>query len=219
MHCGKSAHYGNSFLGAFGCATEELVFLGNPQEKLKAACENFLKAQAVELSVNDSELVGIFVAANSKGAVFPEFVSQEEQRRVKEAGLNTLALNSRLTAIGNNIATNDRIALANPDLDAESVKLISDCLGVEVIQRAIAGYKTVGSAAVLTNRGFLLHNSAGRELYELEKLLGMKGGIGTANMGVPFVGMCMLANSKGCLVGEDTGGFEMHRAEEALGLL
>ncbi|PIZ26153.1 MAG: translation initiation factor IF-6, partial [Chloroflexi bacterium CG_4_10_14_0_8_um_filter_57_5] len=74
---------------------------------------------------------------------------------------------------------------------------------------------TVGSACVLTNKGFLLHNSAGPELEEFEELLGLKGGIGTANMGVPFVGICLLANSNGYVTGADTGGFEMHRIGEA----
>ncbi|MFH0817487.1 MAG: translation initiation factor IF-6 [Candidatus Micrarchaeota archaeon] len=217
MHGGKTAHYGNPFLGAFGCVTEKLAFVGGSSDKLKSACAEFLKAEALDISINGSDLAGIFMVANSSGVVFPGFVSNEELKIAKDAGLNTLVLKSRFSAIGNNIAANDKIALANPELDFESIALIKDCLGVEVIQRTIAGYKTVGAAAILTNKGFLIHNSAGGELYELEQTLSLKGGIGTANMGVPFVGMCMLANSNGYVTGEDTGGFEMHRIDEALG--
>ncbi|MFH1471009.1 MAG: translation initiation factor IF-6 [Candidatus Micrarchaeota archaeon] len=219
MGRGKSAHFGNPFLGAFGCAAEKFVFVGGFSDKLSSACKQYLGAEPINISVNSSDLAGIFIAANSNGAVFPEFVLPDELKVAKDAGLNALALPTRLTAIGNNIVANDKIALANPDLEKEAVALISDCLGVEVVQRSIAGYKTVGSACVLTNKGFLIHNSAGRELFELEQLTGLKGGIGTANMGVPFVGMCMLANSDGYVVGEDTGGFEMHRIDEALGFI
>ncbi len=219
MQSGRSAHFGNPFLGAFACETEKFTFIGGFPDKLKAACRQFLNTEVLDISINGSDLAGIFIAANSNGAIFPEFVLSDELKIAKEAGLNTLVLKSRFFAIGNNIAANDKIALVNPDIDKESVAQISDCLGVEAIQRTIAGYNTVGAAAVLTNRGFLIHNSAGRELFELEKALGMKGGIGTANMGVPFVGMCLLANSKGYVAGEDTGGFEMHRIEEALGFL
>jgi len=217
MHCGRSTYYGNPFLGAFGRSTDELTFLGNPPEKLHEACSRFLKTRLINMTVNGSNLTGLFMAANSKGAVFPEFISSDEMKLAKEAGLNTMVLEARLSAIGNNIVANDKIALVNPEMGKKDIPLIADCLGVEVIPRTIAGYPTIGSVCVLTNKGFLIHSSAGRELGELEKLLGIRGGIGTANMGVPFVGVCLITNSHGYVAGEQTGGFEMHRIDEALG--
>lgn len=219
MHCGRSAQYGNSFLGTFGCSTDRLTFIGNPQDKVSDACRRFLKTEVVNLTVNGSNLAGIFMAANSNGAVFPEFALKEEVKVAEKAGLNSLVVKGRHSAIGNNIATNDRIALVNPEIGKENAKLIGECLGVEVVQREVAGYKTVGSACVLTNKGFLLHSKAARELEEFETILGLKGGIGTANMGVPFVGRCLLANSNGYVTGEETSGFEMHRIDEALGFI
>ncbi len=219
MHSGSSAHYGNVFVGAFGCTTDKITFLGNPQEKHSKICGEVLGNKTTRFSVSGSDLVGLFMAANSKGAVFPEFVFKEEVKIAEENGLNTYLLQGRFTAIGNNLVVNDKIGLANPEMPKEQIKGIEECLGIEVIQTPIASYKTVGSACVLTNKGFLLHNNAGEELERMEELLGLKGGIGTANMGVPFVGICMLANSKGYVSGEQTGGFEFHRIDEALGFI
>jgi len=38
-------------------------------------------------------------------------------------------------------------------------------------------------------------------------------------MGVPFVGLCVIANSNGSIAGEITSGFELQRMDEALGFM
>ncbi|MFH1447557.1 MAG: translation initiation factor IF-6 [Candidatus Micrarchaeota archaeon] len=219
MHCGSSTYHGNTFLGAFGCSTDRVTFIGNAPQKLMDSCREILKTDIVHITINSSDLVGIFMSANSNGAIFPEFVSEEEVKLAKEAGLNTHILRGRMSAIGNNIIANDRVALVNPDIEKGELGKISDCLGVEAFQRSIAGYKTVGSTCVLTNKGFIIHNNAAEELKEIEEMIGLEGGIGTANMGVPFVGICMFANSNGYIAGKETGGFELHRIDEALGFI
>ena len=84
----------------------------------------------------------------------------------------------------------------------------------------IGGLKTVGMAAVATNKGLLVHPRVSEaELAVLDDLFGLPVDVGTVNFGSPQVGSGLLANSKGYLAGEETSGPEMGRIEDALGFL
>jgi translation initiation factor 6 len=121
--------------------------------------------------------------------------------------------------VGNNILANDKFALVHPELHKDTVKDIRDVLDVEVEKGRIASQKTVGAAGVVTNKGLLCHPHASKkELEILEERFGVSAKIGTANYGTPLVGACMIANSKGAVVGLSTTPIELGRIEEALGL-
>jgi translation initiation factor 6 len=93
-------------------------------------------------------------------------------------------------------------------------------LDVPVDRGTLAGLKTVGSAAVATNKGVLCHpKTSDGELDLLEKLLKVEADIGTVNHGAPFIGAGVLANSKGAAAGRLTTGPELNRIENALNLI
>jgi translation initiation factor 6 len=80
--------------------------------------------------------------------------------------------------------------------------------------------KTVGAAAVVTNKGGLFHPKIDdQELKELEDLFGVPIVKGTANYGTPLIGACLIGNSKGAITGDSTTGIELGRIEEGLGLI
>ena len=54
---------------------------------------------------------------------------------------------------------------------------------------------------------------------KLEKMLGFEIGLGTINLGNPFVSSGIIANSFGFAVGEASSGFEISRVDESLGFL
>jgi translation initiation factor 6 len=221
MHFARAAIEGNSFLGIFAKTNDSVTLLPkNSSEKLKKICSDVLKTQVITVSISNSSLIGIFSAMNSNGMVLPSLVYDYELHELQEAGLNAAVVNDRNSAFGNNILVNDSACLVNPAMNSKSIKTIADCLGVEVVKGTIAGYKTVGVMAVVTKRGLLLKSSvADEELSSLESLFKVKAAVGTANMGVPFVGLCMLANSNGFIAGELTSGFELNRIDEALGFM
>ena len=77
-----------------------------------------------------------------------------------------------------------------------------------------------GSCGLVTNKGLLLHrDTTEEEMKKAEEILKVKGDIGTANFGTPYVGTSGMANSKGLVIGEKTSGPEISRAVEALDLI
>ncbi|MCX8197654.1 MAG: translation initiation factor IF-6 [Candidatus Micrarchaeota archaeon] len=216
----KASNFGNPYVGLFSKASERLVCADiTASPKLISALES-LGAPVLKASIGGAGLSGLFVCMNSNGAVLPSFCSQEEISLFKSHGLNVEVLSGQFSAVGNNLAANDKGAAANPEIPRMELEKISDCLGVEVVPIRIAGYPTVGSCIAATNSGFLAHNRASeQELKELEGIFGVPGSNCTLNTGVPFVSICLAANSKGAVAGESSTGFELGRAAEALRLL
>ena len=134
--------------------------------------------------------------------------------------MNIEIIKSKNTALGNLILTNDKGALISTELK-EFKKDIEDVLNVEVEVGTIAELPTVGSNAEVTNKGCLAHPLVDDD--ELEFLKGLFKveyiGKGTANKGTTSVGDCIIANSKGAIVGGDTTGPELLMIEDALGLI
>ena len=222
LHAERAVISGNPFIGIYVRCTEKAAIVPvNAPEKLLLKCRSALKVDTVPMAIAGSDLAGLFSAANSNGIVLTGMAYREEANALKKAlGINSAILRGKHTAAGNNILANDKAAIVNPEMPPADVKKIADTLGVEVLKQSIAGFQTVGSVAVVTNRGILLHNGAAEdELEELCDIFGVKGSIGTANMGVPFVGLCMCANSKGYVTGEATSGFELSRLDEAFGFV
>ena len=208
----------NPFIGLFLKASDRFILVPkSAPEKLVEIAVETLETEAIKLFVNQSHLLGLYCAMNSRGCVLPRTTEPEEIAILKKAGLNVCTVSDKFSAIGNNIAVNDKGALVNPDMSGNDCKAIADCLGVEVFRRKVAGFSTVGALTVATNRGVLTCNEASESDLELmEKCFGVKGGKGSSNMGTPFNSLGVIANSKGAVVGELTTGFEMGRVHEAL---
>jgi len=77
----------------------------------------------------------------------------------------------------------------------------------------------VGSAAVVTDEGGLVHPDAtDEELEKLSDFFGVDVDIGTVNFGVAFIKTGLVANNYGALVGANTTGPEIMRVMKALNL-
>ncbi len=220
MNLAKTTQYGNAFVGLFARANDSVAFIPkNSSEKFLKACEQVLGVELVRVSVANSDFIGLITALNGNGMVLPNTVYEEEIRAVKKTGLNVCISKSKWCAFGNNLAANSKGCIASPRFNKYEVREIGDCLGVEVVQASIAGFQTVGSACVATDKGFIAHNDASdEELKFLESIFKVSGLNGTVNMGVSFVGIGVVANSNGCVVGEPTSGFELGRVSQALSL-
>jgi len=167
-------------------------------------------------SVGHSTVVGSLVAMNSKGILASPFIEESELEAIGDA---VYPLPHRLSAVGNNVLCNDHGAVVHPGYDDEAVAFIGETLGVDAVRGTVAGIKTVGSVAIATNKGVLCHPHARPgEMEVLKSTLRVPVMITTANYGAAQIGACIVANSRGAVVGSRTTPIELGRIEEGLGL-
>ena len=218
---------GTSFIGVVATCTESLVLVPRfvPQ-RLVTELERALGVPAVRTLIAETSLVGCLVAGNSNGLVFSPYALDSELELIEAAAraagvqlhLSKLPEAEVLSAAGNIILANDSVALVHPEVLGETRELIHATLGVEVHTGTIGGVKTVGMAAVATNKGVLAHrNATYDELAFLEQIFELPVGVGSVNFGVPLIGAALLANSRGYAVGDETSGAELGRIVDTLG--
>lgn len=218
----KLLHFGgNPNVGVYARATERHV-LASPhlsKRELQAIAEA-LEVPTLLLHIGGSNIVGSLLAANSHGAVVPEFSLRAEVRTLERAGLRVHQLKDALNAAGNNLLVNDRGGVANPEFSDRALQTIEQTLGVSLVRATLAGLGTVGMAGVATPRGVLVHPKATPEEREaVRRALHADVQVGTVNRGTGLIGAGLVANSKGALIGAATTGIEISRIEDALGFL
>jgi len=214
--------FGTAEVGLFAMATDELCIVP-PQLKprQKRLIEEALRVKVIPTTLASSFLIAPMVAGNSNGLVVSMMALDEEVEAIKKkAGdLNVLVLESKYTAVGNLILVNDKAALVSALFKKREASKIEDALGVEVVRGRIMGRPYVGSLAVVTNEGGLVHVEVSEEeerrLSELFKVDFMPG---TVNDGVPFVRSGIIANSRGAVIGSVTTGPELMNISRALGV-
>ena len=208
---------GNPYVGVFCAANDEILIV--PPDVPRSAVrhiEGALETRSVVTLVGHSTVVGSLLAMNSKGILASPFIEDDEIDAIGDA---VYPLPHRLSAVGNNVLCNDHGAVVHPGYDDETVAFIQEVLGVPTVRGTVAGVRTVGAVAVVTNKGALCHpHVKPAEMQLLKSTLRVPVLITTANYGAALVGACIVANSHGAVVGARTTPIELGRIEEGLGL-
>jgi len=217
----RLSHYnGNPYIGVYAVANEFVAFV--PRDAPDSMARDI--AEALEVQVNRAtlsctNLIGSLVSMNSYGAVVSNMATSAEVEFLS-GFLPVFKIEDRVNASGNNLLCNDYGCVANPDLGRSTVEGVEETLQVEVVQACIAEHKTVGSTCVVTNKGVLCHPStSSEEMVLLKDALRVPAAIGTLNYGAPLVGACIVANTKGAVVGNKSTPIELGRVEDALDLI
>ncbi len=218
MHYMRGHLNGNPYLGIFACATDSHLLIppGAPAKMVKEM-SRVLGAMPVEATVGGTELIGTMVAANSNGILLPMDMTRHEVETIS-AALNKepSMLDTKYNALGNLILANDRGAVVARVYGTAEVRAISRALEVEVRKGTISNLGIVGSLCCATNSGAIVSpNAADEEVKLINETLQVEAQRGTANLGVEYVGTCILANSKGVVAGIPTTGIEMGMIQEA----
>lgn len=170
-----------------------------------------------ETFIARTRLVGLFTAGNSNCILVPDNITDREKTKLDESNIDFQIIDTKETALGNQILANDSGALISERLEDRKSE-ISDALQVPVKVGEIAGIVNVGSTAVTNSHGAIIHRDASEgEAEKLKEVLDLEDvDIGTVNTGSPFVGSGAAANSNLILVGEDTSGPEIGRIDRTM---
>ncbi len=214
-----SSIVGSPSIGVYSLATENVVVIPVmvPHEKAQEFA-NWLKTDLIYTSIAGSVLIGALACANSSGMLVPSSIRGEELERIKtQFEGNITVMETKKTAYGNLVLTNDKGAIVDPRFKSTEIKKIQDTLGVEVVPSEIATLPYVGSLAVATNKGLLVHPMLKDEEKKiLESVFKVPVDVGTINCGIPYVGTGLIGNSNAAVAGSMTTGPEMFIIGNAL---
>jgi translation initiation factor 6 len=214
---GRTLFGGSPYLGVYLRVGETAALVPpGAHSSLEREVERTLGVRIVRSTVADSEVVGALVALNSHGVVVGDEIDPAERTALETFGRVSI-VRQRQNAMGNNVLANDRGAIVHPEMPDGAVHAIGEALRVPVRRGTIAGLGTVGMAGLATNRGVVVHPKAtDRETLAVEEALGVPVHRSTANFGVPIVGACVVANSRGLLMGRPTTAVEVAHLQEGL---
>jgi len=219
MHVLKLKFHNNPNIGLYGFATDSYCLLPkNLSRKIVDEIKEVLNVPVYQVTICNTNLIGVFCAGNEDYLFVPDVVSEHEineLKKIKEAKL--IILNTRFTALGNNIAIKDNTCLVNPQLESEVKNKLKE-IGFEIKSLEIAENTTVGSCTVLNHKGCLLHRDA-TNIKVISSFFNLPAEIGTVNFGSPYVRSGLIANCNGYVVGGETTGPEAQRIDETLGFL
>lgn len=199
-------------IGIYASVNDSFVFLPNGFAHTKAkTLAGYLKVEYLFASIANTRVIGTMMVINNSGMLLPSTSSAYEVEYMKKSTkLNVEMLDTKHNALGNLICANDKGGIVSPKIPKEAIRTIQDCLGIEVIQKKIAGYHQAGAMVCANNVGGIIHPETDEEdIKEISNVLKVKIEPATVNGGIPYVSSGILANNKAVVVGGMTNGPEI----------
>lgn len=167
----------------------------------------------VYANIGGARVIGRLCIGNRHGIVVPSIATDEELQHIRNAlpdSVKVQRVEERLSALGNCVVANDHVALLHPDLSRDTEEVIRDTLRVQTFRTSIASNALVGSYAVVTNHGCLVHpKTSPEDMDELSTLLQVPVVAGTVNRGSASVGAGLVANDWASFCGLTTTATEI----------
>lgn len=184
--------------------------------------ELFESIPVIHASIAGCRIIGRLTVGNRNGLLVPNSTSDVELQHLRNSlpdAVKIQRVEERLSALGNVIACNDYVALVHPDLDKETEEIIADILNVEVYRQTVADNPLVGSYAVLSNRGGIVHpKTTIQDQDELSSLIQVPLVAGTVNRGSEVLAAGMTVNDWISFVGMNTTATEISVIESVFKL-
>jgi len=185
-----------------------LVPMGFAETKAKKL-EEYLNIEIMYTAIANTRLIGSLSVMNNKGFLLPSTAYQDEFDYLKnETDLEVGVLDTKFNALGN--------VIVSPALSKDNCKVISDVMGVEVLQKKIAGTHLAGVTLRANNTGAAIHpETEEKDIEIIADVLGVNVEQSSINGGVPYVSSGILANNHCIVVGSLTNGPEIMNLTKA----
>jgi translation initiation factor 6 len=220
-HVATMAFDNNPNIGLYAFATDEYCLIGHDiPEKFIPEMEEVLDVPVHRVNIAGTSLIGVFCTGNKNKLLVPHIIQPDEIKELEKLKINFEIIESKITALGNNITTNDTGAVVSTEFPDAVVEVIAKALAVPTKKGKVSELDNVGSCLVVNNEGGLVHRGIKSfELKFLENLFHCEILDGTVNMGNPYVKSGIISNSHGFIIGAHSGGPEITNADMALGFL
>jgi translation initiation factor 6 len=208
--------FNSELIGAFSLATNKVCFVSKGIEnKNKKIFEETLESEVKEITISESSLIGIFMVANSRGALLPWSATKEELDEIKSYFEDVEILNTKFNALGNLISANSNGAVLHADFKEEEIELIKDVLKVKQIATLPKENRKLASFLAVNDKGFLASPFFDETALNIfREIFGVEGDVGTVNRGSFAIKLGIVANDKGVVVGALTTGAEIAKIEQ-----
>jgi translation initiation factor 6 len=215
--------FGRSLVGVYLTANNSYILY--PSTLLKPLLKKFktiFEQPFFPLTINNSNLLGVYTASNKYGIIVPHIIREDELNNLKsylDGSYNVGVLNSIDNAFGNLILCNDKGAIISSFLKNYKTT-IEDILNVETVVYEFADYYLPGSISLANNFGCLIHPlSTDEEIENISSILKVKEvDVSTVNRGVPYLRSGAVVNDMSGIFGSECTGPEMMRITSVLGL-
>jgi len=216
----------NNEIGVFAKLTNRYCLVGiGGSENFYSVMESELYDSGIPVvhaSIAGTKIIGRMCVGNRHGLLVPYSTTDQELQHIRNClpdEVKVQRVNERLSALGNNVACNDYVALVHPDLDRETEEILADVLQVEVFRHTVTDQVLVGSYCCFSNQGGLVHPQTNLEAQdELSSLLQVPLVAGTVNRGSDVVGAGMVVNDWVSFCGADTTSTELSVIESVFKL-
>ena len=212
----------NPNIGLYGLSNDKYCLLGsNFSSKEAKEVGDTLGVPVYQADVYGTSLIGVFCNGNEDILFVPEIVRKSEvttlKALLKPVGVEVVVLKTKYNALGNNLIFHGKNCLYSPLMKDVAEEIAKK--GFKVKEARFYNHISIGSCAVINNKGILLYNDADDiDVKTVEEFFKLKVEIGSVNFGSPYVRSGILANSKGVVIGSATSGPEIMRLTSALGL-
>ncbi|TFG08286.1 MAG: translation initiation factor IF-6 [Promethearchaeota archaeon] len=219
----KSQVFGGSLIGVYLVANN--LYILYPRLLLKSILSKFkalFDLPLYPLTINNSNLIGVYTASNKHGIIVPNITKEEEIEVLEsylDGGSQIGILKSIDNAFGNLILCNDKGAIISPLLK-EHRKQVEDILDVETVVYEFAGSNLPGSISLANNYGCVVHPLASDEEVEhINSILKVnETDVSTINRGIPYLSAGAIVNDNNGIFGQESTGPELMRLTSVLNL-
>lgn len=173
--------------------------------------EQIFNVPLISMSMAGTPLIGLFCSGNDDILFVPDIITDDEISVLKAHKIRFEILETRFTALGNNIACDNKACLINPEFEDSVKKKLSkhfSALGEMTINK----HDQVGSLIAMNKNGLAVAvDASDEEIAQLERFFGFDPEHilrTTINNGVKFVHSGIVVNDYGLVVGQQSTGVE-----------
>ncbi len=212
---------GNPNIGNFMFANDRLCLIGKQIDKTKtSAIESILNVPVYEISVLNTDLIGIFIAGNNDMIIVPEMFENElnELEKIcKKHDIKLIQILNNKNTYGNNMVVSDEEILITNQYEKKFDQELSKKTKLKIIRINNQLFDAIGATIRYLKGKYCISQEYKQE--EVKSIINKIALVGTINKGSNYISAGLIGNSNGILIGSTSSSVEIQNVVETLDYL